>query len=848
MVFFTLLNNITLVIALSVLYSLIIRRWAPQSPSRQGVSGLLFGGVAVIAMMNAVEMAPGVIFDGRSIIIAISGFIGGPVSALITVMMSATYRIWRGGSGMPTGVAVIISSALIGLAYHYLRRRRPDSVRPLHLLAFGFLVHLPMLLLLVNLLGSSSPEIIRQLVAPILIVYPLGTLLVCIVLLDRESRFHAEQALQESHALHAGLIASQNAGIYRVREPKIIPRHSTAETAFTYDFVSDRYCEIMGTGREELFADPGITLRQVHADDYPDFIRLNEEANRTMTPFVWEGRMLINGQTKWLHFESSPRELDSHQLMRTGVVIDISERIHARQAMEQAEMEWVAAMDASDDAIYILDLDRHLVRANSTFFRLTGSNPQSTMGRHIADILHPRAEIGLCPVCQAQEDKRDAVITLEKDHPDNPAGRPIEITVKMVRDKGGHPVSILVIIHDLTNTRKDQKEKERLERQMLQAQKMEAIGTLAGGIAHDFNNILTAILGYADLAKDGIKAGHPVTGDIDEVIKGALRARDLVRHILAFSRKEGTQIMPLEPHLIVNESLKLLRASLPATIDIKQDIDKSCGSILADPVKLHQVMMNLCTNAVQAMENEQGVLSVSLIKKELGADNLQGELNVAPGSFVELAVSDNGHGMDQSTMARIFEPYFSTREFGKGTGFGLSVVHGIVRECGGIIKVDSEVGKGSTFRLYFPLIRGPVSQPAGGAREEPPTGHERILAVDDERTIVEFEKFVLEGLGYEVIAKTSGAEALETFRTGPENFDLLLSDQTMPDMPGTELAEKILQIRPDIPVILCTGYSAVLDAETALAMGIKYLAMKPFKRSELAELVRKVLDERTSRA
>jgi len=416
--------------------------------------------------------------------------------------------------------------------------------------------------------------------------------------------------------------------------------------------------------------------------------------------------------------------------------------------------------------------------------------------------------------------------------------------LKVIRDKNGQPLSILMSLHDLTNARKDLEERARLESRLRQAQKMEAIGTLAGGIAHDFNNILTAVLGYAELVREGLKQDGASLEDIEQVIKGALRARDLVKHILTFSRKGDYRIVSLAPHLIINESLKLLRASIPATIAIQQDIDRDCGNILADPSQLQQVMLNLCTNAQQAMDKESGILRVSLQRKELSRADVESELNVSPGAFVELTVSDTGQGMNETTMARIFEPYFTTKEFGKGTGLGLAVVHGIVHDCGGLIKVASEVGKGTAFHVYFPVATGEADGKADETADDITAGQERILVVDDEVALVRYEKSVLEGLGYQVTAMTDSIKAWEIFLASPYGFDLLITDQTMPAMPGTVLAGKILAIRPDMPVILCTGYSSMVDEGKAQEMGIRLLAMKPFDKKELARLVRKALDEK----
>lgn len=527
-----------------------------------------------------------------------------------------------------------------------------------------------------------------------------------------------------------------------------------------------------------------------------------------------------------------------------GIARDISERRQARQAMEQAAAEWSVAMDALDDAIYLVDAKRRLRRANQSFYRLLGKRPEEAVGVHIAALLHAREEVGeSCPVCGAQEEKRDGVFLLEAEQPHNPYGLPAEVSVKMIRDQRGEPFSMLVSIHDLTRSREALSEKARLESLLAQAQKMEAIGTLAGGIAHDFNNILTAILGYSDLLKTELGQGKFSRTAIEEVIKATYRARDLVTQILTFSRKGERKIVPIRPHLLVLESLKLLRASIPSTVDIQTEIDSECGAILLDPSNLHQVMMNLCTNALHAMANEQGVLRVGLHRVELQAAEVEHELGVAPGPFVELRVSDSGCGMDDATLARIFEPYFTTKEFGKGTGIGLALVHGIVYGCGGLIKVESHLGQGSVFHLYFPAIAA-VTPPLELPAEAVATGSERILVVDDEQSIVEFEKLVLEHLGYKVTTATNSVEAFALFQANPEGFDLVVTDQTMPLLPGTELTAKIIALRPGMPIILCSGYSSMVDDQVAKTIGVKAFVMKPFGKAELGRLVRKVLDER----
>jgi CheY-like chemotaxis protein len=387
------------------------------------------------------------------------------------------------------------------------------------------------------------------------------------------------------------------------------------------------------------------------------------------------------------------------------------------------------------------------------------------------------------------------------------------------------------------------KEKERIEFQLFQAQKLEAIGTLAGGIAHDFNNILTPVIGYTEIAMQKIPESNPAQESLHQVLAAAYRARDLVKQILSFSRmKEEQPMRSFEISLIVKEALKLLRASLPTTIQIQQNIET--GLALVDATQIHQVVVNLCTNAVQAM-GVKGVLSVSLVKLELGEQDVPGlsAADIEPGPYLKLSVADTGHGMDGPTVQRVFDPYFTTKEVEKGTGLGLAVVHGIVKRHGGKIGVRSEVGKGSVFEVFFPMA---AVEPEAVAElpQDLLGGVERILLVDDEPVIAELGARILKQLGYRVITRTHPEDARDFFCSNPEAVDLLITDYTMPCMTGIELAREILKIKPNMPVILCTGFSELVTEDTVKAAGIAQFVMKPMGRKEWAAAVRKVLDDK----
>ncbi len=399
------------------------------------------------------------------------------------------------------------------------------------------------------------------------------------------------------------------------------------------------------------------------------------------------------------------------------------------------------------------------------------------------------------------------------------------------------------IINDVTDRVVADQERQKLEGQLRQAQKLEAIGTLAGGIAHDFNNILGAILGYAEMAKEDCQPGSYAARDVEQILQAGNRARELVKQILAFSRQAEIEQIPLQPSTIIREAIKLLRSSFPSTIRIVEEVDKDAGLILADPTQIHQVLMNLCTNAFHAMEDRGGTLGVVLGRKTMTAADLSEVPDAVPGEYIQLVVSDTGPGIPPEIRDRIFDPYFTTKEQGKGTGLGLAIVHGIAKNFGGFVVCQSVLGEGSVFSVYLPVHLQPIT--AAADREEsfePDTnGGERILFVDDEEMLVMMGRSMLERFGYKVTAATGSREALAIFREGPEQFDLVITDQTMPEMTGMELAGHILKIRPDIPIILCTGYSNLVSEEKIRAAGLRALALKPLTKMELVNLIRKTI-------
>lgn len=384
------------------------------------------------------------------------------------------------------------------------------------------------------------------------------------------------------------------------------------------------------------------------------------------------------------------------------------------------------------------------------------------------------------------------------------------------------------------------------EAHLVQSQKMQALGDLAGGIANDFNNLLSVILGYAEVATQEVPQGSKVWGRLQEILTAGHQARDLVRQILAFSRRSKPERKLVQLHLLVKEALTLLRASFPSTIDIRQDLSAGAGGVLADPTQMHQVLMNLCCNAEHAMRETGGVLDVRLDTVEVDAALVAGHPELKPGPHVRLTVRDAGHGMTPDIVERIFEPFFTTKAVGEGTGMGLAVTHGIIANHGGAITVTTAPGCGTTFQVYLPQVDGAAAEDAGP--EAPASvGTERILFVDDEAAIAELGQEMLEPLGYRCVACTSGEQALDAFRTAPQGFDLAITDQTMPKMTGEALIRELRSIRPDLPIILCTGYSHTMTAEKAQTLEIDAYLLKPLLAADLDRAIRSVLEQRKLR-
>ena len=523
-----------------------------------------------------------------------------------------------------------------------------------------------------------------------------------------------------------------------------------------------------------------------------------------------------------------------------GNIVGAIESIRDISARLRAEGKYRGIFENAVMGIFQSTPEGRIISANPAFAGLLGYESPEVVLNMVTDMarqvyVHPEQHSELLNLMNEQETIQGYELQFfRKDRSvvwTNVNGR-------AVRDNSNKLLYYEGTIQDITD-------RKVLESQLRQAKKMEAIGTLAGGIAHDFNNILSAIMGYTEIALTVPKIDDRLRRYLNQVYTAGGRAADLVKQILTFSRQSDQNPRPLRVSPIIKEVLKLLRASLPSTIQIHQNIQSEPDTVLADPKQFHQILMNLCTNAAHAMRETKGELKVSLVPVEVKpGDSLIVHHDLTPDMYLKLTVSDTGNGIAPDIMERIFDPFFTTKNVGEGTGMGLSVVHGIVKSYRGAITVKSEVGKGTKLHVYLPLLKETGEKRKVEAAAHITGGEERILFVDDEKVLVELGKSMLTGLGYDVIGRTSSLEALELFRARPDRFDLVITDMTMPNMTGIELAQEIMRIRPGIPVILCTGFSESITPEKAKALGLKDFIMKPIIKNQIAEAIRRNLDHK----
>ncbi len=608
--------------------------------------------------------------------------------------------------------------------------------------------------------------------------------------------------------------------------------------------VNQAWLDTMGYSREEVidrwfgdFIAPNCMEHYWQA--FSSFSKTGEIHSEEFELLKKDGSSLMVLFEGNVSYDEMGRFLQSHCMF-----IDITKQKQAEKALKESEAKFRTITGSAINPIVMMDDKGHISYINSSAERVFKYSSEEIKGQAFHSLLVAN---------QYHTVFRQGFEIFKNGHTDSSSGKHIELNV-LKKDGTEFPVELSLsavkfkgrwnavgIIRDLSERKAAEKEKARLQKQLRQAHKLESIGTLAGGIAHDFNNILGAVYGYAQLAQFEIPRGNKALSHIGQIVRACDRAKDLVRQILTFSRHNDQEINLIQIGPIIKEVLKLLRASLPSTIEIVQDIQSHGMVIMGNPTKIHQVMMNLCTNASQAMEDDPtGMLEVSLTPVHLEEHQTASLPDIKPGPYLRLTVTDTGHGIKPEIMERIFDPYFTTKDKGVGTGLGLAVVHGIVKRHGGAIKVSSEYGIGTAFEIYFPRLQAEeVEEPV--VDDLLPRGSEKILFIDDEPMLADMGGQLLQRLGYDVVSKTDANEALALFQSRPDNFDVIITDMTMPKMTGEQLAKEILAVRADMPIIICTGFNKLITCQKARELGIRGFLMKPLSIADLAISIQEVL-------
>jgi PAS domain S-box-containing protein len=642
-----------------------------------------------------------------------------------------------------------------------------------------------------------------------------------------EVRINAKQLESQAHL--SSIVESALDAIIAVdSDQRIVLFNSAAESMFGCN--SD---EALGQPLDN-FLPP--RFRQAHRNYVVHYGKTNQPA-RPMA----DGQVLMGLRRDGTEFPIeaviSQLELEG-QKVYTAFIRDVSEQKHAANQLER--MIWLlrATLESTADGIIVLDSTGRVITFNKKYLEIW--NLEASMLDHGNDDAVPAALLQLKDPESVLKSFIEVMADPEliwRDEIEFLDGRIIE-RYSQPRYFDEHTLGRVWSFRDVTERKAAEAQQARLQAQLLQAQKLEAIGTLAGGIAHDFNNVLYGIKGYGELVQSSLDPGSQAYLDMAEVLGAAQRAEDLVRQILTFCRKGVARRVPVGLPTIVKEVTRLMRSTQPSTIEVKQVLEVGDATVIADPVEVHQVLLNLCTNAGQAMADNGGTLEIGLRRFEVDPERAELEGALAPGHYFLLSVSDTGPGIADDVMERIFEPFFTTKDVGDGTGLGLSIVHGVVSELGGKVTVYSEPGNGTEFHVYLPAADRSEER---SALDEPRRGGERVLFVDDEPSISRLGKKALESLGYKVEEYNSSFEALERFTSAPREFDIVVTDETMPKLRGSELAQLIQGLRPDLPVILCTGYSQRLESQS-LPASIKQVLHKPLTRRDLSAAIRAVLD------
>lgn len=838
-IFSALINNITLIVALSLFYSFIIRRWKYGSRSSQIISGFLFGAVAVVGMMNPLIVSPGLIFDGRSIIISIAGFIGGWVTALIAAVMSILCRAWLGGTGAIMGVSVITLSAAIGIVYYYLRRRKPDIVTPLHLIGFGIIVHIGMLAMTMTLPVNMRFQVFSNMALPVILIYPLGTLLVCVVLLDLESRRRAKEALQESEEQFKTIFEMASIGMAQA-----------TPQAGQWLRVNQKMCDITGYSSSELLA---MTIPEItHPEDRErDWHAFQNVVNGRVPNYQLEKRYIRkDGTIVWVNVNMTVIHNLSGQPLRTIATIeDITNRKRAEEALRQSEKNYrllfenMMAGFALHEMIYDGNgnpVDYRYLEINPAFEKLTGKQAETLVGHTIKELM-PHTEAYWIET-YGKVVKTGVPIAYQNYAQE--IGRYFDVwAFSPAKDR------FAVVFVDVTEQKQADEERRLLAERLQRSEKMEALGLLSGGVAHDLNNVLGILIGYSELLLLKIEESSPVRAYVTNIMGASERAAAIVQDMLTLARRGVQDRKAVNLNTLVLHFLKAPEfegiQTLHSNIEVKTNLEAELLPIMGAPAQLDKTIMNLVVNAAEAMTD--GGLVTIMTRNQYMDRPIQGYDEIREGDYVVLSVSDSGVGIPADDIQHIFEPFYTKKVMGKsGTGLGLAVVWGTVKDHNGYIDVRSEEGRGSTFSLYFPVTREELPVESVKLSLAEYLGHgESMLVVDDVSGQRDLAAEMLRKLNYSVTVAASGEEALTYLQDHEVN--LMVLDMIMdPGMDGLDTYRKVLEIHPNQKAIIVSGFSETDRVRMAHDLGAGVYVKKPYVLEKLGLAVRKELERSSS--
>ena len=824
-----LINNAALLLALCLLYDMLgLRLHERKTIIQQILTGVVLGAIGLAIMFNPWNFGQGVVFDTRSVLLVTSGFFFGTIPVILAVLMTGFFRFVAGGAGVWTGLAVIVTSGIIGLLWRHYRpyKNQKPSIGELYLL--GIVAHLVMLGCFFLLPWKFAIDVLSKISFPVMFIYPIATAILGNLLVMSEMRRQYEQKLRESEERYRELVENANSIILRMdNKGRITFLNEYAQNFFGYKASEIIGKSVIGTIVPEIDS-AGIDLQVMIMDIgiHPELYVSNENENMRC-----DGSRIRIAWTNKPFFDETGAV---SEILCVGN--DITERIQSEEKLKESEERFKALHDASFGGITIHDKGL-ILECNQGLADITGYSVEELIGMDGLLLIAPQSREKVLHNIVSGYEKPYEAVGIRK----NGEEYPLRLEARGIPYKGKNVR--VVEFRNIFEYKQFEAEQERLQNQLLQAQKMESVGRLAGGVAHDFNNMLGVILGHSEMAMESLNPSDPIHKDLREIYKAAERSANLTRQLLAFARKQTIAPKVLNCNDTISGMLNMLQRLIGEDIDLVWSPHANLWSVKVDPSQLDQILANLCVNARDAIS---GVGKITIETENITFDEAYCDSHIAfiPGEYVQLVLSDNGCGMDKDTLTHLYEPFFTTKEMGKGTGLGLATVYGIVKQNNGFMNVYSELNQGTTFKIYLPRYTDKDEYVQTVGSEQPAVhGQGTILVVEDEPAILAMTKVMLERLGYTVIPANTPGEAIRLAELNKSQIDVLLTDVVMPKMTGRDLVRHMMPLYPDLKTLFMSGYTAnVIAHHGVLDEGVHFIE-KPFSKKDLADKINEVLNQ-----